>query len=421
MAQSAPKTPFDVFIGRQPIFDGQLRLCAHELLFRSSRENSAKFDAPDRATSQLLIHSMLDIGFDQIAGDLSVFVNLPEAVILSGLARVLPASRCVLEILETVRFTPEVLEALADLKQKGYRLALDDFHVEGQLSATQEAALRLADYVKLDVRAMPGKELARQLQLVEKFGVTTLAEKIESNCEFRFCRDLGFELFQGYFLSRPEVVPGKRPTVDIRSMTLLLERCQDPLADVEAVTELIAQNASLSYRILQAANSAMLGRKAEIGSVREAVLFLGIGFVSDLSSLFLLSGLGDKPSFALVLALQRACMCEQLGTEDLQRSQLYMTGLLSALDFLLDQPIKTIVDPLPIADDVKNAIVNRQGKMGRVLSGVIAYESDYQLPGPADDSAALDDPNLLAAIAHAYWKVAPQVEQMRKLIEDRAK
>ncbi len=410
MAQSSTQAPLDVFIGRQPIYDRQLRLFAHELLFRSSHENSAEFDAPDKATSQLLIHSMLDIGLNQIAGDLPVFVNLTEEVILNGVALILPPGRCVLEILESVRFTPEVLTALQDLKDREYKLALDDFVYGTQPAAQQDAALELADFVKLDVQSLSTAELENQLNLVRPFKVATLAEKIESMSEFRTCCALGFDHFQGYFLSRPEVLPGKSPAVDILAMTLLLERCLDPMACIPAVAKLVAQNASLSYRLLQAANSALHARKAEIGSVQEAVLFLGIGFVSKIATLFLLSGLGDKPSFALVLALQRACMCELLGNHDAERSQLYMVGLLSALDFLLDQPILSIIDPLPIADEVKTAIVTRDGTMGRVLGSVLAYEiHDWKTLG--------EDPENAAAVSRAYWSTLPQVEQMQKLIE----
>ncbi len=411
MAQAAIQNPLDIFIGRQPIYDRHLRLYAHELLFRGSWENQASFDAPDQATCKLLIHSMLDIGLDRIAGDRPVFVNLPQEVILSGVARVLPPTRCVLEILESVRFTPEVLDALADLKSRGYQLALDDFIYSNQPAGAQDAALDLADYVKLDVQGLSGDELKEQLTVVRKHSVAVVAEKIETLNEFRLCRDLGFDHFQGYFLSRPEILPGKSQYVDILAMTLLLQRCLDPLADVATVTRLVAQNASLSYRLLQAANSALHARRAEISTVKEAVLFLGIGFVSKIASLFLLSGLGDKPSFALVLALQRACMCELLGNGEAERNQLYMIGLLSALDFLLDQPIEIIVEPLPIASEVKAAILDRKGSMGTVLANVLAYETNNWKTPDAD-------PRCATAVSRAYWRASPQVEQMRRLIED---
>jgi c-di-GMP phosphodiesterase len=354
-----------------------------------------------------MIHSMLDIGLDQIAGDRPVFVNLPQEVILSGLAKVLPPDRCLLEILESVSFTPEVLHALEELKSKGYRLALDDF----VYSDEKAAVLQLADYVKLDIRALSQTELQQQIDLVKKHCIATVAEKIETLAEFRLCLQLGFDYFQGYFLSRPEVMPGKSPTVDILAMTLMVERCQDPMADLPTIAKIVAQNASLSHRLLQAANSAKHGRRAQIGSVREAVNFLGLGFLSKLASLFLLSGLGEKPSSALLLALQRACMCELLASSDDDRNQFYMVGLLSALDFLLGLPIEAIIEPLPIADAVKSAIVARKGQMGKVLTGVISYE--------ANDWKALEPACLnVTALARAYWNSTPQVEQMRVLVED---
>lgn len=396
-----------VFVGRQPIYDRQLNLYAHELLFRGNRDNQAAFQSGAQATSDVILNALFDLGLDQIGGKAPVFVNIPEDLIEDRIAEILPADRCVLEILEDVVFREEIVERLAQLRWAGYRLALDDFCY----SPEKAGVIGMVDIVKLDIRACDAATLSEHVGLIRPLGVKLLAEKIETPEEFRLCRDLGFDLFQGYFLSRPEVIGGSRTPVDIGTITLLLEKCHDPRAGVQAIARIISQNATLSYRLLQSANAASQVRQTEITSVQEAVLYLGTGFVGRLATLFLLSGLKPHSSQTLLIALQRACMCELLAetAPPADQDELYLVGLLSALDLLLDQPIGEIIAPLPLPEVVKNAIVSRSGEMGRILLAVIAFEQG-------------DWPTVLGSrlsphqISNAFWRAARTAEEFRALL-----
>jgi EAL and modified HD-GYP domain-containing signal transduction protein len=358
------------------------------------------------------MNALFDLGLDRIAGNVPVFVNIPEDLLAHRVAEILPADRCILEILEDVVFREDIVGKLAQLRGAGYRLALDDF----VYTEDKSRILEMADIVKLDLRALDSATLVENVKRIKRPGVELLAEKIETQAEFRFCKDLGFDYFQGYFLSRPEVIPGKRTPVDLPTIVLVLEKCRNPLSGVQAIAGLVSQNATLAYRLLQSANSAFHNRRKEITSVDEAVLFLGTEFVSRLASLFLLAGLSARPSCCLLIALQRACMCEILADSvpDTDRNELYLAGLLSALDILLDQPIGEIIPPLPLAESVKNAIVERSGPIGLILRGVMAYEvGDWQ--------------NVLSAglnprkVSNAYWQAAPRVDDLRTLFECPAK
>jgi c-di-GMP phosphodiesterase len=397
----------EVFVGRQAIYDRELNVIGHELLFRDANRNEAAFECPVLATSQVLLHALLDIGLERIAGTTAVFVNIPQGLIGDSITEILPPNRTVLEILEGVDFNDEIAARLTSLRSKGYRLALDDF----VYSDERAPELELVDIVKVDIRMFDQAALAGQVRLLRRYPLQLIAEKIETQAELQFCKELGFESFQGYFLSRPEIIPGTRSTVDLSTLTLLIESCRDPLAGNPAIARQVGQNATLSYRLLQAARSCFDEGQAPITSVDDAVDFLGTGFVSRLASLFLGAGATNQPSYRLLVALQRAHMCELLATpaQPERAGQSYLVGLMSALDLLLDQPIAAVISPLPLAEELKGAIVRHQGPLGSLLEAVIAYE---QGDWAAISAAGFD----VQTVSDAYWRAVPRVDEFRKAL-----
>ncbi|MGA7410953.1 MAG: EAL domain-containing protein [Bryobacteraceae bacterium] len=407
---ATPRAPAfeEVFLGRQPIYDRNLHVIGHELLFRSSSDNVATIASGSQATFQVIMNALFDLGLDRIASNVPVFVNMPQDLIMDRVPEILPADRCVLEILENVVFQDDILERLAHLRAAGYRLALDDFVYSEDL----DHILPMVDIVKIDVLALNTADLVEPLKRIRRHKVELLAEKIESESEFNFCKDLGFDYFQGYFLSRPEVLPGKRTPVDLATLVLVLQKCRDPIADAEAIADLISPNAALSYRLLQTANSAFHNRSVQITSVEEAVVFLGTEFVCRIASLFLLAGLTARPSHCLFIALQRALVCELLSpaAPAVDKGELYLVGLLSALDFLLGRPLGEVIPPLPLTEEVKSAIITRSGPLGRILCAAIAHEEG--------DSQKVAETGLgLRDVSRAYWQAVPRVEEFHALFD----
>ena len=402
----------DVWVGRQPIYDRELNLYAHELLFRNGRTDSAVFDRGDEATSQLMVDAFLEIGIERISEGLPVFVNIPAGLLSDQLIEMLPPALCVLEIMENVTLDAGAVDRLGSLRQAGYLLALDDF----LYSPEKAAAVDAVDIVKLDLRQIPAADLENQLSLIRKDRkVRILAEKIETLAEFRHCRSLGFDLFQGYFLSRPEIVPGRRASVDLTAVTSLLNSCEDPKAGAGTIAHLLGRSPSLSYKLLQAANSSLYSRRTEITSLQEAVAFLGTRFVARLATLLLMAGVSAKPEPSLMIALQRACMCEMLAKRTMPEApeevanSLYMLGLLSGLDILLDQPLEELIPPLPLPGEAKRAIIGHEGPHGRLIEAVIACQQN-------DWNAVVAtgiDPDV---VYEAYWESLPQVDEARRRI-----
>lgn len=398
----------EVFLGRQPIYDRNLNIFAHELLFRNSSRNTAVFPSGQEATLQVILNTFLEIGLDKVAAGKPIFVNITRSLLTQSESLILPPEQCVLEVLEDIQFDSEIERALRVRKSCGYQIALDDFIYTEALRPMVE----LADYVKLDVRALGLGGLRKQVSQLRKFRVKLLAEKIDTQEEFRQCKDMGFHYFQGYFLSRPEILKGKRVPVNRMALLSILAKCREADADCKGIAALIGQNASLSYKLLQALNSALYSLQKRVDSVFEAVLFMGLEAVTRLATLLLLSGLNDKPSSYLVIALQRAYMCELLGVamKAPNKDQFYTVGLLSALDILLDQTLQEAIRPLPLAEETCDALLAHKGPMGRALCGVLAWEKgDWD----AVASSGLN-PDVLRV---AYWRTVPYVEELRQLVD----
>ena len=264
----------EVYLGRQPIYDGLREIQAYELLYRgAARDTTAVISDGDRASAEVMLKAFLEIGLQTVSPSRPVFINFSEPLL--GVDPLIPPDRCVIEVLESVSVTTSTVTCLEKLKSRGYRLALDDFvHTESAIPF-----LRLANFVKLDVRAMSPEAFRRQLELLRGYDVRIIAEKVESQQELDRCRSWGCELFQGYYLRRPETLSGKRVPSNRLSLLALLSECVNSASTVTAIAGVIQRDAVLTYNLLKLANSALYQRSYELRSTVQAITMLGLDFV----------------------------------------------------------------------------------------------------------------------------------------------
>ncbi len=362
----------DIFIGRQPIFGRDLKLFAYELLFRSGTANHAgQFDG-DQATSQVIVNVFMELGLDQIVGTHWAFINMTRAFITATAPLPFPRDRVVLELLEDIRPDPEVIEGLRSFTDQGYQVALDDFIYHESLRPLVE----LAHIVKIDLMAVPREDLAGHVEQLRQYPVKLLAEKIETEEEFEYCKGLGFDYFQGYFLSRPSVVQGSQLPPNRLAVLQLLAKVQDPNSDAHDLERLISQDVALSYKLLRYINSAFFAFPKEIDSIRQAVVYLGTRAIKTWVSLLAVAGLGDKPVELVTQAMQRARMCELLARAARRPNpESYFTvGLFSLLEALMEAPLVQILEALPFSEEIRDGLLKQQGPYGEALACVIAYE-----------------------------------------------
>jgi EAL and modified HD-GYP domain-containing signal transduction protein len=392
----------DIYIGRQPIFDRDLEVYAYELLFRSGSLNqaadaNAPFDG-DRATSQVIVNAFIEIGLDQIVGNRRAFINLTRSFVTAATPLPFPQDRVVLEILEDIEPDAEVLAGLRTLAGQGYQMALDDFVFQED----RQALLEVAHIVKIDLMAVPRETLQAEVARLRRHDVRLIAEKVETHEDFEQCRELGFDYFQGYFLSRPNIVQGRQLPPNRLAVLQLLARLQDPQADAGDIERLVAQDVALSYKLLRYINSAFFALPKKIESIRQAVIYLGTRAIRTWVSLLVVAGLDDKPAALVAQAMQRARMCELLAQRARrpQPDAYFTVGLFSLLEALLDAPLESILDTLPFSDGIRDALLRQEGPYGEALACVIAYERGHFLKARFDRLGATEMTDTYLAATH---------------------
>lgn len=363
----------EAFIGRQAIFDRNLQVFGYELLYRSADMDRAVFSDANLATSVVMSNTFLEIGLERLVGDKPAFLNLTRSFLLGEYPLPQRHDRLVLEVLEDITIDDELVEALEKLSKAGYTLALDD--VTDPLQVFR--ILDLADIVKVDLMATNRKHLAEHVKVYKSRGVKLLAEKIETQEEFDWCKELGFDYFQGYFLCKPSVIREKKLTGARISILALLAEMQKPDTEFQRIDDIVRQDVALSYKLLRLINSAYYSTRSEIKSIKQALTLLGLSQIRSWVSLLLLSETDNKPPELVKTAMIRGKMSELVATElNMPRPEVHLTiGLFSALDALLDMPLDEILAQVPLANDVNAALLYREGELGELLNWVLAYEN----------------------------------------------
>lgn len=362
----------NVFVGRQPIYDRNKQVVAYELLYRSDQSASeAGVTCGDSATAEVIINTFLELGLESLVGNHTAFINLTRSFITGE--RPLPFSnkQVVLEVLEDIAVDTAVVKGLTALVLRGYTIALDDFIYRPEL----EPLIKLAKIIKIDVLNMSSQQIAEQVARLRPFKAKLLAEKVESYEVLSTCHDLGFDYFQGYFFCKPNIVAGRALSANRLVILNLLAKLQNPEIDIKELEALIVQDVALTYRLLRYINSAFFGLRREVESVQRALVYIGIKAIRNWVSLLLMSRIDDKPQELINVALIRARMCEQLARHmQLEGEEQYFTiGLLSVIDAMMDQPMEKLLDAIPLATHIKDALLSGEGKGGLILTSVIHY------------------------------------------------
>ena len=366
-------TSTPLLLARQPIFDARQRLFGYEVLHRGLPTQKTASQDPDVATATVSVNAVLDIGLDTLAGSANVFFNVTRHVLADRLYQFLPPGRVVLEILEDFRVDDDLVESITCAKALGYRIALDDFVLSGRTAPL----VPLADIIKVEVPALDEDGLRLHARELARPGVMLLAEKVETREIQRCCLDAGYQLFQGFYFARPEIVSGSRVAPDRMLLMRLLAEVHSPSATIESLEQLIVVNNALAYMLLKYVNSALYGIVHPIESIRHAIVMLGLDRVRTCATMLLLSGIDSKPQELVFTALMRARSCQLIGAlqsrEDPEK--LFTVGLLSMLDSFLDRPLGQLVGDLPLAPDVRTALLQHAGPLGRALDAAIAFEA----------------------------------------------
>lgn len=364
----------NVFVARQPIFDTKQKVIGYELLYRLSDENHFHGQDGDRATTEVIANSFLLIGLEDLTGGKRAFINFTQNLLTSDVAYSLPKELVAVEILEDVEVSAELVAACRKLKKSGYMLVLDDFVIKPEFAPLME----MADMIKVDFLNSVYEE---RLELARWFGpkkVTLLAEKVETREAFEEAIKMGYSCFQGYFFSKPVILSGKDISVYKMNFLQVLSEINRSETDFGRIENIIKRDVSLSYKLLKYINSAAYGFRTRITSIKHALVMLGMTEVKKWISLIALREMvDDKPGEIMTSSIIRAKFGELLAPVigfGEQSAELFLMGIFSMLDAIVDRPMHVVVKDLPISEEIKTALLGEQNSYRDVFDLIVAYE-----------------------------------------------
>ncbi len=358
-------------IARQPILDRNQNLVAYELLFRSL-DGSVTPPIGGLQTTLSVIHNAFHgIGIQAVLGNFPGFINVDADFLMSDMVESLPTRQVVLEVLESVDPTADVIKRIRELKKRGFKFALDDYIGEAQRYAK---LLPEIDVFKLDLMQIPPDEMNQVIERLKQYSGKLLAEKVETRKDFVRARAANFDYYQGYHFAHPEMMSGPElrdsaPPELIKLLSLLLSN-----AGNDELVEELKRQPSLSYNLIRIANSIAIGANGKINSINEAASILSRRQMLQVVLVLLYAAQGGNPQNnpLLQMAIVRSKFMEDVAAVDENGSDEYedtafQTGMLSLIDVLFNQPLETILAELQINTDVREAVLKRSGQLGTLL------------------------------------------------------
>ena len=364
------------FTARQPILDINKEVFAYELLFRDSLKNVFPDVGDNEATSKMVEGLQLNLSLDTLTNSKPAFINFTEDTLLNRYPHMLPHEQIVVEVLETVHPGKRLLKAVIDLKEAGYTIALDDYiH-----APVWKHFFPYTDIIKIDWRAMTVDEIKVVLKDLKDFPhIKLLAEKVETHEDFETAKDLGFNYFQGYFFSRPEVMQSRSLVSSQLALGELMAEMSKEEPDIDMIVRAFEGDVNLSFKLLRYTQSPIFKRKKEISTIKQAIIVLGNQelrrFVSLLFAAQFASG---KPAELTTMSLVRAQFCESIARLPGQKEEpasAFLVGLLSLIDALLDADLGSLLEKLPLADNIKKPLLTQQGNLAIYVDLACAFEN----------------------------------------------
>jgi EAL and modified HD-GYP domain-containing signal transduction protein len=360
----------DFFLARQPILDHNQELFAYELLFRNAEAGPAEFTSDLSATASVISHTA-QLGIEKVVGDVLGFVNVDAAVLMSDIFQFLPREKVVLEIIETVTATPEVLARVAELREEGFTFALDDVITD---SDDVRKFLPYVDIVKFDLRDMPLSALLKLTPQFKLAGKKLLAEKVESYGQFKICLDLGFEYFQGYYFAKPSVLSGKKLSPSQLAVMELMSLVDSDASSTD-IERAIKHDVTLGLNLLRLVNTPAFGIRHRVDSLSQALVLLGREQLRRWLQIMLYAEpckKGHSMTPLLLLAATRGKMLELMaqklrpGNRNIADTA-FTVGIMSLMDTLFGMPMPDLLEQVAVVDDVSDALVSRKGFYGDLL------------------------------------------------------
>ncbi len=404
------------YAARQPILDANKELFAYELLFRDGVDNVFPDVDGDMATSRIIEGAQINFGLAELTDNKPAFINFTLETIAKHYPSMMTPESLVVEILETVQPGKRLLAEVQRLHEQGYTLALDDY----EHKPVWKHFYPYINMIKLDLRSMSQEEMLVVINDLKAYPkIILLAEKVETLEEFEWAKSVGFTYFQGFFFSKPEMVKTKNLSPAQMTLAELLYETSNEDVNLPKITQVFERDINLSYKLLRYANSSTFRRVTEISTIKQAIIVLGHLELKKFISLIFSAQVNDsKPDELLKMSMVRARFCEQLAVSEKSQDvgMAFLTGMMSLIDAILDESIEKVMEQLPLANDIKTALINNEGKLAEFLKLAKTYErGDWEAEREVEHSLNIPNVNIPEIYASAINWADEQISVLHSI------
>lgn len=358
---------------RQPVLDSNQKVVAYEIVFKDSFEEKSHSKMP--AFSAEKISNDLEFFEDSsLADGKKIFVNFNSELIKNEIPALLSKDNIGIEISESVDLKPEIIEKIEKLKKAGYLIILNNL----DLSKHENSLLPYADIIKVDYQQSTNQQHQQLQNLKSKYSpeLKFIAKNINEHQEFKAAKNAGFDYFQGIFFTKADVIEnGGTPGYKMNYLNVLKELNKEDV-DFKELEKIIKNDISMTFSLLKTINAASYGYN--VSSIKQASTLLGVKGLKKWSLLYLVKGLrDDKPDILFVNTLTRAKFAELLAEEfDIEEKSgdLFTLGVFSMMNAFLNKTMEDILEEIALTEEIKEALLIREGVMGEILNLVIAFE-----------------------------------------------
>lgn len=364
----------DVFIARQPIFDCNDDVYAYELLYRKNgNENEYNGSSGDESTADVITNAFFGLDVKNIIGGAKAFINFTGNLIKRGVPKMISPEILVVEVLENQLADEEILDAVQDLKERGYMIALDDFEYSGAYNDL----FFLGDLVKIDFRTSQ-KSIEETAYVCRYSNKLMLAEKVETQAEYEYAKKLGCTYMQGYYFARPSIMSGNSVQPLPVNLMNIMRLIADPNIDISEIVEVMSRDTALCQRILRLINSVYFGMSNKVSSINQAIMIMGLDYLREWIYLMGMQKITQNDNVEVMrLALLMAKFCKKISElipdAAPKSDSFYLMGLLSMLVFSGERALAQALDEFPLTNDIKKGLLRRGGIFSDVFEMALAY------------------------------------------------
>lgn len=367
-----------VYLAKQKIFNQQGKVFAYELLFRDHAHGIKEFPSNIRATSQVLLNTLTNININELLGNEGIaFINLDEHVLTSGIIDVLDKDRFVLELLETTDLNEKVVSKIKQYHHRGFKIAIDDFDCSAEMIKKFTPILKFVHIIKMDLLAADHENLKNVMSKIKLLGIKVLAEKVETKEDYKNCIAMGFDLFQGYYLHKPEIVEMDRYKDATKFIILNLIKLIRDDGQTSIIESYIKQRADLSYKLIKFINNH--GKfETKVESITQVITLLGRDKLLRWLLLYLYAEISDNPISETIMniATKRAEKMEEEAHPS-DKDKAYLSGMFSMLGVLFETDIKTVMKDIKVDKDITDLVISKKGKFLSSFRKAEHSERDY--------------------------------------------